>query len=63
VTDRAFQEPGYRATAGEFVRHVAETWGERELAVLGDERLTYREAERRSAELAKALLATGVRAG
>jgi acyl-CoA synthetase (AMP-forming)/AMP-acid ligase II len=61
--ERRFREPGYRATAGEFVRHVAATWGDRDLAVLGDERLTFAECERRSAELARALLASGVGPG
>lgn len=61
--ERAFQEPGYRATAGEFIRHVAAEWGDHDLAVLGDHRLTFAEAERESARLAKALLASGVKAG
>lgn len=61
--ERAFQEPDYRATAGEFIRHVAAEWGDRDLAVLGEHRLTFAEAERESARLAKALLASGVKAG
>jgi acyl-CoA synthetase (AMP-forming)/AMP-acid ligase II len=60
---REFQEPDYRATAGEFIRHVAEEWGDRDLAVLGDHRLSFAEAEARSAELAKALLASGIKPG
>jgi acyl-CoA synthetase (AMP-forming)/AMP-acid ligase II len=64
MTDgRRYQEPDYRATAGEFIRHVAEEHGDRELAVLGDHRLTFRQAEEQSAELAKALLASGAKAG
>lgn len=55
--------PEYRATAGEFIRHVAREYGDATLAVLDDERLTYREAESRSARLAKGLLAAGVRKG
>ena len=43
--DRRFQEPDYRATAGEFIHHVASDWGERELAVLGEHRVTYAETE------------------
>ncbi|GJM38318.1 MAG: AMP-binding protein [Acidimicrobiales bacterium] len=61
--DRRYQEPDYRATAGEFIRHVAAAWGDRELAVLEGHRLTFAEAERESARLAKAMLATGVKAG
>ena len=60
---REYQEPGYRATAGEFIRHVAAEWGERDLAVLGERRLTFAEAEARSADLAKALLASGTKPG
>ncbi|MEZ5166513.1 MAG: AMP-binding protein [Acidimicrobiales bacterium] len=64
MTDgRAFREPTYRATAGEFARHVAEQWGDRDLAVLGDRRLTFADAERESATLARALLASGIKAG
>jgi len=64
MTDvRKYQEPDYRATAGEFIRHVANTWGDRDLAILGDQRLTFREVEAKSATLAKALLASGVKAG
>ncbi|MDG2026591.1 MAG: class I adenylate-forming enzyme family protein [Acidimicrobiales bacterium] len=61
--DRTYQEPDYRATAGEFIRHVAAEWGDRELAVIDDHRLTFAEAEAESARLAKALLASGVKAG
>ncbi|MEZ5245732.1 MAG: class I adenylate-forming enzyme family protein [Acidimicrobiales bacterium] len=60
---RAYQEPDYRATAGEFIRHVAREWGDRDLAVLGERRLTFADADARSAALAKALLASGVKAG
>ncbi len=64
MTDnRSFRALDYRATAGEFVRHIAAEWGDRDLAVLGDERLTYADAERRSATLAKALLRSGVKPG
>lgn len=64
MTDgRSYREPDYRTTAGEFIRHVAEQWGGRDLAVLDDERLTFAAAEAASAELAKGLLAAGVRAG
>jgi len=64
MTDgREYQEPDYRATAGEFIRHVASAWGDRDLAVLGDRRLSFADAEAQSAVLAKALLASGVKAG
>ncbi|MDG2305701.1 MAG: class I adenylate-forming enzyme family protein [Candidatus Binatia bacterium] len=55
--------PDYRATAGEFIRHVAREFGDATLAVLDGERLTYRQAEERSAELAKGLFAAGARKG
>ncbi len=64
MTDgRTYQEPDYRATAGEFIRHVAESWGDRDLAVLDDRRMTYAEADAASARLAKGLLAAGVKPG
>lgn len=47
--------PSYRATAGEFARHLGSRFGDTTLAVLDDERLTYREAEERAALLAKGL--------
>lgn len=55
--------PSYRATAGQFARHIASRFDDATLAVLGDDRLTYREAEERAALLAKGLLASGVRKG
>ncbi len=55
--------PEYRATAGEFARQLASRHGDATLAVLGEERLSYREADERSARLAKGLLASGVRKG
>ena len=64
MTDgRRYQEPDYRATAGEFIRHVALEWGDRDLAVLDGQRLTFADAEAQSAELAKGMLASGVKAG
>ncbi len=61
--EHRFQEPGYRLTAGEFIKHVADDWGDRDLCVIERETLTFNEAEARSAELARALLASGVQAG
>jgi acyl-CoA synthetase (AMP-forming)/AMP-acid ligase II len=61
--DRVYREPDYRTTAGEFIRHVSARWGDRDLAVLDDRRMTFAEAEARSARLAKGLLAAGVKPG
>ena len=64
MTDgRAYREPDYRATAAGLVRRAANQWGDRALAVLDDRRLTFAEADTESARLAKALLASGVKAG
>jgi acyl-CoA synthetase (AMP-forming)/AMP-acid ligase II len=43
-----------------FLRRVAQRFGEKELVVLGERRLTYAAAERESAVLARGLLAAGV---
>ncbi len=55
--------PDYRPTAGEFSRHLARTHAEATLAVLGEERPSFREVDARSAHLARALLASGVGKG
>ena len=55
--------PSFTPTSGELVRHAAERFGDKPLAILGDERLTYADAERQSARLAKGLLATRVGKG
>jgi acyl-CoA synthetase (AMP-forming)/AMP-acid ligase II len=55
--------PEYTPTAPVFIRHLAETFGDREMIVLDDERLTYRQAEERSRELAKGMLASGIGKG
>ena len=52
--------PPFRPTSGELVRRCAERWGDAPFVVLGDERVTYAEADARSAALAKGLLASGV---
>jgi acyl-CoA synthetase (AMP-forming)/AMP-acid ligase II len=52
--------PPFRPTSGELVRRCAERWGDAPFVVLGDERMTYAEADTRSAALAKGLLASGV---
>jgi acyl-CoA synthetase (AMP-forming)/AMP-acid ligase II len=60
---RAPDFPPYPPTSGELARAAAARHGDRDLAVLGDERLTYAEAEARSAALARGLLATGAGKG
>ena len=60
---RRFQEPGYPPTADRFVRHLAETWGDRDLVVVGERRLSYRGLEAESRHLGRALLASGVGPG
>ena len=60
---RRVRFPDYPPTAGEFLHHVADAWGDRELVVLGERRDTYHDTEAASRRLAKALLANGVRRG
>ena len=60
---RRFQQPGYAPTADRFVRHLAERWGDHDLVVLGERRLSYRDMEAESRRLARALLASGVGRG
>ena len=55
--------PDFTPTSGELVRSAAARRGEKALAVLGDHRLSYADADARSAALAKGLLATGVGKG
>jgi acyl-CoA synthetase (AMP-forming)/AMP-acid ligase II len=55
--------PPYTPTSGELIRHAAGAFGAKTLAVLGDERLSYAEADARSAALARGLLATGAGKG
>ena len=56
---RQFQQPEYPPTADQFVRHLAERWGDRDLVVLGERRLSYRGLEAESRRLGRALLASG----
>ena len=58
-----FREPGYRLTASEFIKQVADAWGDRNLCVIEQDALTFEQAHTQSTELAKALLASGVQAG
>ena len=60
---RQFQQPLYSPTADRFARHLAETWGDRDLVVLGDRRLSYRGLEFESRRLGRGLLASGVGPG
>tara|TARA_Y100000588_G_scaffold268842_1_gene284115 strand:- start:1749 stop:3407 length:1659 start_codon:yes stop_codon:yes gene_type:complete len=62
-SERRVRFPDHEATAAGLVRHVADRWGDRTLVVLGDQRVSYREVERRSAEMARALLSSGVERG
>ncbi len=55
--------PDFTPTSAALIRWCAQRWGDKPFAVLGDERLTYAQAERRSAELARGLLATGAGKG
>jgi acyl-CoA synthetase (AMP-forming)/AMP-acid ligase II len=57
---RAASFPPFTPTSGELVRRCAERWGDAPFLVLGDERMTYAEADTRSTALAKGLLASGV---
>jgi acyl-CoA synthetase (AMP-forming)/AMP-acid ligase II len=63
VTDRSTSFPEYKATSGQLIRECATRWGDKPFAVLGDQRITYAEAEARSAELAKGLLVSGAGKG
>ena len=60
---RQFREPAYVPTADRFVRHLAETWGDRNLVVLDDRRLSYRDLDAESQRMGRALLASGVERG
>ncbi|HKE74402.1 MAG TPA: class I adenylate-forming enzyme family protein [Acidimicrobiales bacterium] len=55
--------PPFTPTSGELARWCAGRFGGSTLAVLGDERLSYAEADARSAALARGLLATGAGKG
>src|SRR4029453_17628830 len=55
--------PPYTPTSGELIRHAAGAFGAKTLAVLGDTRLSYADADARSAALARGLLAAGAGKG
>jgi acyl-CoA synthetase (AMP-forming)/AMP-acid ligase II len=63
VADRSPSFPAYPPTAAELIRASAARFGDKVFAVLGDDRVTYAEAEARSADLAKGLLASGAGKG
>ena len=63
MNGRRVRFPDYTPTAGVFLDHVVEAWGDRELVVLDERRCTYRDVEATSRQLAKGLLANGVRRG
>ena len=60
---RSTSFPAFTPTSGTLIRWCAEQWGDAPFVVLGDDRLTYAEAEARSADLAKGMLASGVGKG
>ena len=62
-TDQTTPPRPFAATAPALFAWATDAFGPHELSVLGDERVTYTEAERRSGELARALLAAGVGKG
>jgi acyl-CoA synthetase (AMP-forming)/AMP-acid ligase II len=51
--------PDYTPSVPEFLRTRVDRFGDRPMILLNDVRISYREAERRSARLARGLLATG----
>ena len=55
--------PPFTPTGPNLFAFVREAYGDREFLVLDDQRLTYAQADRQSAELAKGLLAMGVGKG
>ncbi len=58
-----FDFPQFTPTLPEMIRHLAERFGDRDMIALGERRLTYRQAERESAKLARGLLAAGIGKG
>ena len=60
---RSVEFPPYDATIPQMIRAAVDAHGHRELGVLGDQRMTYANADAASAALAKGLLAIGVGKG
>ena len=63
MTVRSPRFPAFPPTSGELIRWCAERFDDKTFAVLGDERLTYADAEVRSAQIAQGLLASGAGKG
>ena len=61
--ERRVQLPDHEATAAGLIRDAANRWEDRILVILDDQRVTYREVEQRSAEMARSLLTSGVTRG
>jgi len=55
--------PPFHPTVPEMLHYIAEQYGERDAQVRGDQRISFRDLERRSAEWARGLLAMGVTKG
>lgn len=55
--------PPYLPTSAALVRESARRWGDHPFVVLGDQRLTYAQADEQSARLGAALLASGIGKG
>ncbi len=55
--------PDFTPTSAALVRHCASRWCDAPFVILGDQRLSYAEADHRSAQLAKGLLRSGVGKG
>ena len=55
--------PDFTVTVPVFIRRLAQTHGDREVIVLDERRLSYREAEQESARLAEGLLGRGIGKG
>lgn len=55
--------PDYEATSVHFIKHISDHYRDRELLVFENSRLTYSDAEKQTAVLAKAMLSAGVSKG
>ena len=61
--ERGVSFPGFTATAGSLIAHCVAHHPDMVLSVLGDRRMSYREAEVRSRRIAKGLIASGLGKG
>jgi non-ribosomal peptide synthetase component E (peptide arylation enzyme) len=57
------RDPRAALTLGQLVRAAANSYGDADAVVLGEDRLSYRDLDRRSSSLARGLLARGVTKG